>query len=72
MSPSGKAQDFDSCIPMVRTHPPQPDAEYDYPSTENSPLVAQNTRAQTKKEFIKNYLLNYLDTKTCKGENRHA
>ena len=22
--PSGKAQDFDSCIPMVRIHPPQP------------------------------------------------
>ena len=43
----------------------QPDAEYDYPSTENSPLVAQNTRAQTKKEFIfkstKNYSLNYSD-----------
>ena len=42
-----------------------PDAEYDYPSTENSPLVAQNTRAQTKKEFIfksaKNYSLNYSD-----------
>ena len=24
VSPSGKAQDFDSCIPMVRIHLPQP------------------------------------------------
>lgn len=24
VSPSGKAQDFDSCIPVVRIHPPQP------------------------------------------------
>ena len=27
VSPSGKAQDFDSCIPMVRIHLPQPCTE---------------------------------------------
>ena len=27
VSPSGKAQDFDSCIPLVRVQPPQPYGE---------------------------------------------